>query len=185
MRPHLRRSAAHRLTLAAVACAAALAIPTVAGAQRLVPTGVRGAAATVSQADALDAQAAAVEDSHRHARDLLASAILRESAARLRAPTDARAVASLRVAAFARYYAGDTAAAAALLEAAADRAAARGDVARAVTDHLDAASVALELRQPVRARRQVERARRLARSPAVSPAQRVAFEAAIAKRFQP
>ena len=174
------------LTLAvALIAAAALALPSPARAQRLALVGMRSPAVAASQADVLDARAAALEDTHREPDDLLTSAVLRERAAELRAPTDIRGVASLRRAAFDRYYAADTVAAAALLEDVAWRAAALGHIAQAVTAYLDAASVALELRQPERARHQLAKAIGLAESAVTSERQRAELRAEIARRFRP
>jgi hypothetical protein len=174
------------LTLAAtLLAAAALALPSATHAQRVTLVGTRSPAVAASQADVLDARAAALEDTHSGPQDLLTSAVLRESAAELRAPTDARGLASLRRAAFARYYAADTVGAVALLEDVAFRAAALRHVAQALTAYLDAASVELELRHPERARRQLGKAIALAERAATTQQQRAELRAEIARRFRP
>lgn len=184
MRTHQHLSMTGRAFALVGLLASALALPATAEAQRLATASVRVARPSASRADSLEERAAAIEDTHRDARELLASAELREAAARLRGPTDARSAEDLRLAAYGRHHAGDAASALVLLEAAAARSAELGDVAQAVASYLDAANVARELGQEARMRRNVEKARSLAGSPGLATGDREALKAAIARRFR-
>jgi len=179
-------SSRSRLLLTAALLTGALASPADARGQqrqqrRLDPVRVAAEASdAASRADALDARATEYEQSYRHPRDLRVSAELHERAAGLRSPTDPRGSASLQRAALERYYVGDLAAAGDLMEAAAARAAAMGDVVCAVDAYVDAAFVRVELGQSRRAVALVDHATILASSPLLSVAQRRALRARIA-----
>ncbi len=147
----------------------ALALPTAARGQH--PLVTVEVVATNTRADIFDARAAAYENSAdigmwgRAAR-------LRERAARLRAPEDARGSSSMARASQLRYYRGERESGAALMVTAADQAAARGDVYEAATAYLDAAIITAELRNPERVRELFAKGALLMHSPLLAPAQR-------------
>lgn len=172
----------HALMTAAL-MAVALASPANARAQErldVVRVGTESMAAA-SRADALDSRAAAYEISYRNSGDLRRAAALRETAAGLRTPTDPRATGSLVWAALGHYYVGEKDAAGALMEAAAKRAAAMGDVVRAVDAYMDAATISAELGRSRHAADLVEQAAILTGSPLLSAAQRQALQRRVAQ----
>ena len=156
-------------TLRTLAILAALAAPLAAGAQqRLQPVQV-------------SADEAAARASHLHAQAVVAggnlkklgkAARLHEQSAELRTILDPQAFECLREAGLLRYYDGDRRTAVALLERAARLAADRGDVISASRSFSDAAIIAHELRQGVRAWDLAVRAEALSSSPLLSTDQR-------------
>ena len=134
-------AAIRRLHVSAVV--ALLALPAAAAAQ------------SSASADSLDALATVREDHHHLSRDLVVPAAMRERAAALRPATDVAGIRSLRLAAFDWYYAGRTDRAGRLMEASARRAERAGDLALAAQAYLDAARIASERAQPIRARKLV------------------------------
>ena len=174
--------------LATALVVATLTAPAVARGQQLRAGsvgsgGVGRATMASSRADDLDARAIAVEDRHRESSELRESAELREQAARLRTGADPRAALSLRWAAYDRYAAGDSAAAERLMEAAAARAAASGELRAAVRSYVDAAIIALQLGREPRVRELVAAARRVAEAPTLASDQQRALQAIVALHF--
>ena len=174
--------------LATALVVATLTAPAVARGQQLRAGssgsgGVGRATMASSRADDLDARAIAVEDRHRESSELRESAELREQAARLRTGADPRAALSLRWAAYDRYAAGDSAAAERLMEAAAARAAASGELRAAVRSYVDAAIIALQLGREPRVRELVAAARRVAEAPTLDADQQRALQAIVALHF--
>lgn len=179
---------ARHLVVSAALATIALASPSTARGQQqqrqlrqqldAVPIAV--SASATARANALDARAAAYELSFSDVSQLRRAAELHEQAARLRAPGDSLGTASLRLAAFGRYYAGELDAAGDLMVAAAERAAATGDVVRAVDMFMDAAAISVELGQARHAIALVRKATMLTRSPLLSPMQRQKLLARVA-----
>jgi hypothetical protein len=181
------RTSAGRLLGAAALVAIAVASPARAHAQQPLDSVHvrRSAAAATARADALDARAAALERSFRDPRQLRRSAELRERAAGLRAEGDSLATASLQWAAAGRYYSGERDAAGQLMEAAAARATAMGDVVRAVNALMDAAAISAELGRARHAASLVEQATVLSASPLLNVEQRRAMLRRIAPASPP
>ena len=152
-----------------VAVATTLALPTVARAQQPLDP-IQVSARTV-EADKLDARAAAYEESGSW-RKWGKAAGLREKAAGLRTPGDARAFKSLQTAAYVRHALKQRASALSLMERAADQALASGDVFNAAAGYADVASIAQELRDGDRVRRYAEKSALLTRSPLLNAADR-------------
>ena len=109
------------------------------------------------------------------------AAYLHQMSADLRAADDPKGDESLRLGAHLFYHLGDLTAARHMMERAAARAEARGDVVAAATGYVDAAHVALEQRAADKANTLGRRAMTLAASPLVSARQR----ADIARRVRP
>ena len=176
-------AATRYLSWAAVALVSTVGLPAAARAQQpLEPVRVTVIA---TEADTLEARAHAYSARWNDVRDkrtLRKAAALHERAAELRAPEDGRAFTNLQSAAILRYDAGQRAAAADLMERAADQAMARGDVLNAAGAYLDAAIVAIELRQGDRVREFARRGSLLMHSPLISPAQRGELFLRVAQR---
>ncbi len=169
----LLRTGAALLTMIA---APALA-PAVASAQQTLDP-VRVTASASSRADRLEAEAAALAT---HVRVYKKAARLYEQAADERAFGDPRATHCLRSAAYLRYYSGDRTSSVALLERAADQSSATGDVVGAANAYVDAAIVALELKQNERALALGRRGELLMNSPLLDESQRTALRSRVSE----
>ncbi|MDF1504238.1 hypothetical protein [Roseisolibacter sp. H3M3-2] len=165
--------------LGTAALAAALALPAAAGAQQpLDPVKV---SARSAQADKLDARAAELQATNSRWQ-WRRSAELRERAAELRPATDVRAFESLQTAALVRHALAERGAAIVLMERAAERAMARGDVFNAATAYANLAFMTSEVRDVDRAREFVEKSTLLASSPLLSAPQREWLQTRLAER---
>ena len=165
MRDILRRFPA----AAAGTLAAALALPAAASAQQQLDP-VRVTASAIARADSLHARAERHEISTL--RDFRTVAHLHEQSAELRGEDDARTVECLQTAAHIRHGAGDHRRAADDMERAARLAAERGDVMNAAQSYIDAAYVAVDLKQGARVRELARAARLLTESPLITATQR-------------
>jgi hypothetical protein len=146
------------------------AAPVVASAQQtLAPVRVT---ANVAHADRLAAEADSLSRNLTHFKK---AAKLYEMSAAARPVGDVKAFTYLRAAAFLRYDSGDKRSGLALMEQAAQRAADFGDVIAAANSYIDAALIAGELKQGVRAQDLSRRAALLAKSPLLDGAQRSAL----------
>lgn len=162
----------------ALAVAATILGPTTVQAQNQLDTiQIHG---TLARADGYDAAATVAAQSGSMAAFSRAAG-LHERAARLRAPEDPRGSASLVEAALLRYYVGQRPEAAALMTSAAEQAAARGDPSRAAEAYIDAAFIALELRDVVRARDLAARGVLLSHSPLLSEREKDALRRRVAQ----
>jgi len=165
MNTHMRNILMAGGTMLAVAAA-----PVTATAQQKLPL-VRVTAASEYADDlALRAESLSMQLTH-----FTQAAELFERSAAARGPGDTRAVTCLRSAATLRYNSGDKRRGLGLMEKAADRAIRLGDVMIAANSYIDAAVIANELRQGVRARDLGERAALLTKSPLLSETQRSAL----------
>ena len=173
-------SHSRRLLLTASALAAVVAFPLGAGAQMLDPIRVTDA---TQKAEKLDAEALAVEQNDW--AHLTKAARLREEAAQLRTADDPAGTVSLYWAARDRYYSGDAKAARALMEQAADRALAMGDVLNAVTAYTEAAYISADLKDGDHMRTLASKARLLANSPLLTAEQRFQLRNRLAKSDAP
>ena len=175
MHPTTRRTlfrAAGALLTLSIAPAAASAQQALAAVHVSAPVNDR------ARADELYERAMALPTETRFARK---AAALYEQSAALRAAGDERAAASLRMAAYLRYYAGDRRAGVALMERAADHSAGTGDVVHAANAYIDAAIIAGELSDGARARELRQRAELLAGSPLLAESDRSAIRTRIAQ----
>jgi hypothetical protein len=173
-------SHSRRLLLTASAVAAVAAFPVAARAQMLDPIRVTDAA---QKAEKLDAEALTVEQGDWS--QLKKAARLREEAASLRTADDPAGTVSLYWAARDRYYSGDAKAARALMEQAADRALAMGDVLNAVTAYTEAAYICADIKDGDRMRTLATKARLLANSPLLTADQRYQLRNRLAKSDAP
>ena len=130
------------------------------------------------RAEDLYQKALSLQDAPRTWRQ---AAYLHQMAADLRSADDPKGDESLRLGAHLFYHLGDLQAARHMMERAAARAAARGDVAVAAAGYVDAAHVALEQHSADRAGALARRAMLLASSPLLSADQR----ADIVRRVRP
>jgi hypothetical protein len=108
--------------------------------------------------------------------------LLHQKAAALHAADDGRGSRCLELAGSLQYANGERRAARAAMEAAADRALARGDVMQAADAYVKASIIAFELRDGAGGAALARRARRLADSPLLSADQRAAITARIVAR---
>lgn len=155
-----------------------LTVPAAARAQQpLDPVQV---SARTTQADKLDARAAAHEATGSR-REWAKAAALRERAARLRAPEDPRGFRSLQAAALVRHALREHPAAIALMERAADGALARGDVFNAATAYVDVAYLAAETGDAERVRQFVTKGSLLMHSPLLSAPDRDVLRRSLAQ----
>jgi hypothetical protein len=146
------------------------AAPIAASAQQtLTPVRVT---ANVAYADRLAVEADSLSRMLTTARK---AAKLYEMSAEHRPVGDAKGYASLRAAAFLRYHAGEKSRSLGLMERAAQGAAEQGDVIAAANCYIDAAIIAGELKQGVRAQELSRHAALLAKSPLLDGAQRTAL----------
>jgi hypothetical protein len=173
-------SHSRRLLLTASAVVAVVALPVAARAQMLDPIRVTDA---VQKAEKLDAEALAVEQNDWG--QLKKAARLREEAAGLRTPDDPAGTVSLYWAARDRYYSGDARTARVLMEQAADRALAMGDVLNAVTAYTEAAYICADIKDGDRMRTLATKARLLASSPLLTADQRYQLRNRLAKSDAP
>ena len=150
-----------RLLLTASAAMAALTLPVAARAQMLDPIRITESRA---EAEKLDAEADLSYEKNDSGQ-LKKAAKLRERAAELRAEDDPEGSVSLYWAARDRYYSGDPRTARDLMEAAATRALAMGDVLNAVTAYTEAAYISADLKDGSRMRTLAAKARLLSASP--------------------
>lgn len=173
-------SHSRRLLLTASAMAAVIALPVAARAQMLEPIRVTEA---VQKAEALDSQALSYEQNDWS--QLKKAARLREEAASLRGDDDPAGTVSLYWAARDRYYSGDPKGARVLMEQAADRALAMGDVMNAVTAYTEAAYICADIRDGERMKSLASKARLLANSPLLTADQRFQLRNRLAKSDAP
>jgi hypothetical protein len=168
-----------RLLLTASAVIAVFALPVTARAQ-MEPIRVTEA---LQKAEKLDAEALSYEQNDW--AQLKKAARLRELAAELRTPEDPAGTVSLYWAARDRYYSGDPKAARVLMEQAADRALAMGDVLNAVTAYTEAAYICADIKDGDRMRTLAAKAKLLANSPMLSAEQRLQLRTRLAKNDAP
>jgi hypothetical protein len=133
----------------------------------------------VITADQLDQEAASLRDS---APEYARAVRLLEQSASLRSADDPRAAVSLWWAAWFSYNRSDLPGARAFLQQAADRVLAQGNVLAAANDAIDAGLIAQEEGNRDEARRLGATALELARSPALSAAERASILARMAYR---
>jgi hypothetical protein len=169
-----------RLILTATAALAVVAFPTAARAQTLEPIRITESRL---KADRLDAEARGYEQNDW--RMLKKAAELREEAAKLRTVDDPKGTVSLYWAARDRYYSGNPKAARVLMEQAADRAIAIGDVLNAATAYTEAAYIAADLNEGEKVRSLAGKARLLANSPMLTADQRYQLQTRLAKSDAP
>jgi hypothetical protein len=169
-----------RLLLTASAAIAVCAFPAVARAQMLEPIRITDAR---QKAEKLDAEALSYEQNDWG--QLKKAARLRELAADLRTPDDPEGTVSLYWAARDRYYSGDPKAARVLMEQAADRALAMGDVVNAVTAYTEAAYICADIKDGERMRTLASKARLLANSPMLTAEQRSQLRTRLAQSDAP
>lgn len=170
----------HRLLLTATAALAVFALPASARAQMLET--IRVTESRV-KADRLDAEARDYEENDL--RKLKKAAELREEAAELRTAEDPRGSVSLYWAARDRYYSGDRKVARVLMEQAADRAIAIGDVFNAATAYTEAAYIAADVKEGEKMRTLAGKARLLSHSPVLTADQRDQLRTRLAKSEAP
>ena len=169
-----------RLLLSASAVLAAFAFPAHARAQMLEPIRVTDAR---QKAEKLDAEALNYEQNDW--AQLKKAARLREQAADLRDAGDPDGTVSLYWAARDRYYSGDAKGARVLMEQAADRALAMGDVLNAVTAYTEAAYICADIRDGERMQALAAKARLLSNSPMLTAEQRYQLRTRLAKSDAP
>ena len=169
-----------RLLWTASAAIGLCAVPVAARAQTLEPIHVTDSRA---KADKLDEEARALELNDWS--QMKRAAHLRELAADLRTPDDPKGSVSLYWAARSRYYSGDSRAARRLMEQAAERALAIGDVLNAATAFTEAAYISAELKDGARVRALAAKARLLTNSPMLSEAQRAQLRERLAANNTP
>jgi hypothetical protein len=156
----------------------ALGLPVIArGQQPLEPVRV----VTDPRADELHDRAVALYGNVSKFRQ---AARLHVMSAEFRAPEDPRAATCLRDAALLTYYSKRREEAGELMERAADRAAARGDVVTAANAYVDAAMIAEELKRPDRHFELGRKGEILMSSPLLSEEQRAALRARITHERQ-
>ena len=161
--------------LSAAAVAAIVGAPSIARAQQTLDS------VTVTahhRADDLYQKAIALQAEPRTWRQ---AAYLHQMSAALRTAEDPKGDESLRLGAHLLYHLGDRQTARSMMERAAARAEARGDVLQAASGYLDAALVALEQRDGGQASTLGRKAMTLASSPLITAAQR----ADIVRRVRP
>ena len=159
-----------------------LALPTASRAQQpLDPVQV---SARTTEADRLDAQAAAYEETGSR-RAWSKAAGLREKAAGLRTPEDPRAAKSLETAALIRHALNQRSEAIGLMRRAGDHAIARGDVYRAATAYVNVAFLAAEMRDAERMREYAAKGSLLMHSPLLSAPQRESLQRSLAESPSP
>jgi collagenase-like PrtC family protease len=168
------------LLLTATAALAVFALPVSARAQLLEPIRVTESR---QKAEKLDAQAQTLEDNDWSQLEKAAS--LREKAARLRTADDPAGTVSLYWAARDRYYSGSQKEARELMEQAAERALAMGDVLNAATAYTEAAYISADLKDGTRMREFAGKARLLASSPMLNDGQREQLRTRLAKSDAP
>lgn len=171
----LVRTIAARLLGAAVLLAPALPVTALRAQAPLEP--VRVTARSV-KADAFDAKAVEYETS---GLSLQRAAEFRERAAALRAPDDPRAIRSLRMAAFDRYYGRQPDVAGDLMLRAAERALTVGDVVQGAHSYIDAAFIFAAQRDLGRAREVLDRGTLLMKSPLLTMEQRGSLQSRVAQ----
>jgi hypothetical protein len=169
-----------RLLLTASTMIAVFALPAAARAQMLEPIRVTDAAL---KAGKLDAEALGYEQNDWS--QLKKAARLREMAAELRTAEDPAGTVSLYWAARDRYYSGDPKTARVLMEQAAERALAMGDVLNAVTAYTEAAYICADIKDGERMRTLATKARLLANSPLLTAEQRYQLRNRLAKSDAP
>jgi hypothetical protein len=168
------------LLLTASAVVAVITLPVAARAQMMDPIRVTDAA---QKAERLDAEALVVEENDWS--QLKKAARLREEAAGLRTEDDPAGTVSLYWAARDRYYSGDAKTARVLMEKAADRALAMGDVLNAVTAYTEAAYICADIKDGDHMRTLATKARLLANSPLLTADQRDQLRTRLAKSDAP
>jgi hypothetical protein len=168
------------MLLTASAALAVLALPVAARAQTLEPIRVTDAR---QKAEKLDAEALGYEQNDWN--QLKKAARLRELAADLRAPDDPEGTVSLYWAARDRYYSGDPKAARVLMEQAADRALAMGDILNAVTAYTEAAYICADIKDGERMRSLAAKAKMLSNSPQLTAEQRYQLRTRLAQSDAP
>jgi hypothetical protein len=173
-------SHSRRLLLTATVALAVFALPASAHAQLLEPIRITESR---QKAEKLDAQARVLEENDWS--QLEKAAILREKAAVLRTADDPAGTVSLYWAARDRYYSGNQKAARELMEKAADRALAMGDVLNAATAYTEAAYISADLKDGSRMRELAAKARLLATSPMLNTDQREQLRTRLAKSDAP
>lgn len=182
--PRTSRTPVRHPVLVTSALAALLTLPAPAVAQLAVAQQpldpVRVTAASTARADSLFARAARREI--QSIRDFRKVAAMYEKSAELREVGDEKRFEALQMAARLRYGSGERRQAADDMEQAAQEAAARGDVVNAADSYIDAAHLAVELRERERALKFVRTAELLTRSPLLSEQQRAAVQTRIAAR---
>jgi tetratricopeptide (TPR) repeat protein len=134
---------------------------------------------TVITADQLDREAASLRDS---APEYARAVRLLEQSASLRSANDPRAAMSLWWAAWFSYNRSDLPGARAFMEQAADRVLAQGNILAAANDAVDAGLIAQEEGNRDEARRLGAKALELARSPALSAAERASIISRVGDR---
>lgn len=175
----MHASTRHLLTLGTsllTITAAAAATPAVALAQGTLQP-VRVTAEGEARADRLRIEAEALPTK---LDQFSKAARLYEQSAAARTSGDTATATCLRTAAFLRYYSGDSRAGSALMEKAARNAIEFGDVAGAANAYIDAAIIAVDAQQGGRALDLGRRAELLAKSPALTDAQRDALSGRMA-----
>jgi hypothetical protein len=168
-----------KLLLSASVAIAAVALP-VAAQSQMEPIRVTDAR---QKAERLDAEALTYEQ--KDWSQLKKASRLREEAADLRAEDDADGTVSLYWAARDRYYSGDAKGARVLMEKAADRALAMGDVLNAVTAYTEAAYICADIKDGERMRTLASKARLLANSPMLTAEQRFQLRTRLAQSDAP
>jgi hypothetical protein len=169
-----------KMLLTASAAFAVFAIPAASRAQMLDPIRVTDSR---QKAEKLDAEALSYEKNDWS--QLKKAARLRELAAELRADDDPAGTVSLYWAAQDRYYSGEPKAARGIMERAADRALAMGDVLNAVTAYTEAAYISADIKDGSRMRALARKARLLASSPLLTEEQRDQVRTRLAKSDAP
>lgn len=175
------RKTTRSLPIAASTLISILVLPGTALAQRQLDP-VRVTAAATERADSLYAKAERQEIQSKS--QFAKTAALYERSAELRSPGDDKRFESLVMAARLRYGHGDRRRAADDMEQAAEEAAIRGDVVNAAVSYLDAAFLAVELRQRDRAVKHVRAARLLTHSPLLTDAQRLELRVRLPQRAE-
>ncbi|MGZ8379598.1 MAG: hypothetical protein ACXW0Z_20420 [Gemmatirosa sp.] len=160
------------------AVATTLALPSAVRAQQ--PRDPIQVLARSNEADRLDSLAVVLEESNSR-RLWGKAAALREKAAGMRAPSDPLAFKGLETAALVRHALEQRPAALALMERAADRALARGDVFNAASAYANVAFMASELRDIDRVRLYAEKSALLATSPLLSAPERAWLQERVAQ----
>lgn len=161
--------------LATATIVAALAVPPTASAQHQLSP-IRVSPSADAEAGVLHAKAVEAGASLNRLRE---ASRLHERSANLRSAEDPQTFDCLQEAALLRYYSGDRSGAVALMERAAELAAARGDVVAAAKSFSDAAIMAHQTKQRARAWDLGVRANLLTASPLLSDAERQSLQTRI------